>query len=153
MAKKTLKEIAAEIAAEKAIAAVINGHAKVNGCRTTTSTGMNGNGHAKASKKTLDAKVAKAIDDTHKQIVAVNKRQGAEMRAAIGDVQTDPKAKQPKLLIPKEPKSPCLCGCGGVPAGKKTHYLPGHDARHAAAVMAIVRSKGITVADLNAFTA
>lgn len=24
----------------------------------------------------------------------------------------------------------CLCGCGGTPRGKKSRYLPGHDARH-----------------------
>ena len=31
--------------------------------------------------------------------------------------------------VPGRP--PCLCGCGGYPKGKKSRYLPGHDARRA----------------------
>lgn len=26
-------------------------------------------------------------------------------------------------------RAPCLCGCGGMPAGKKSRFLPGHDMR------------------------
>lgn len=32
------------------------------------------------------------------------------------------------------PRAACLCGCGGIPKGKKARYLPGHDARHHAAL-------------------
>jgi hypothetical protein len=32
-----------------------------------------------------------------------------------------------------EERPPCACGCGGSPAGKKSRYLPGHDARHLSA--------------------
>lgn len=27
-------------------------------------------------------------------------------------------------------RNPCECGCGGTPAGRKSRYLPGHDAKH-----------------------
>jgi hypothetical protein len=33
----------------------------------------------------------------------------------------------------KTPRTSCECGCGGTPKGFKSRYLPGHDARHAAA--------------------
>lgn len=26
--------------------------------------------------------------------------------------------------------TPCECGCGGIPAGRKSRFLPGHDAKH-----------------------
>jgi len=31
-------------------------------------------------------------------------------------------------------REPCLCGCGQFPAGKKSVYCPGHDAKHKAAI-------------------
>ena len=27
----------------------------------------------------------------------------------------------------------CVCGCGGLPKGAKSHFIPGHDARYHAA--------------------
>lgn len=27
------------------------------------------------------------------------------------------------------PREPCLCGCGGIPSGKKSRFMQGHDAR------------------------
>jgi hypothetical protein len=46
-----------------------------------------------------------------------------------------------KLVTPTMAKAPaahapCLCGCNLIPAGKKARYLPGHDARHHAALKA-----------------
>jgi hypothetical protein len=32
-----------------------------------------------------------------------------------------------------EERPPCLCGCGGTPKGKKSRFIPGHDARYHAA--------------------
>lgn len=40
------------------------------------------------------------------------------------------KAKKTAPAAAKTPRSaPCICGCGGVPAGKKTLFCQGHDAR------------------------
>ena len=33
-------------------------------------------------------------------------------------------------------RATCLCGCGETPKGKEARYLPGHDARHHAALKA-----------------
>jgi hypothetical protein len=30
-------------------------------------------------------------------------------------------------------REPCLCGCGDTPRGKKSHFIPGDDARFHAA--------------------
>lgn len=27
-------------------------------------------------------------------------------------------------------RTPCECGCGGTPKGRKSRFLPGHDAKH-----------------------
>lgn len=35
--------------------------------------------------------------------------------------------------MPETVRPACLCGCGGTPKGKKSRFIPGHDARwHAA---------------------
>lgn len=31
-------------------------------------------------------------------------------------------------------RPPCLCGCGGFPAGRRSRYRPGHDAKHLSAL-------------------
>ncbi len=35
---------------------------------------------------------------------------------------------------PAATRPPCLCGCGGFPAGKKSRFIPGHDARYHSAL-------------------
>jgi hypothetical protein len=40
---------------------------------------------------------------------------------------------QPKAEEAQD-RPPCLCGCGGFPKGKNARYVPGHDARHHAAI-------------------
>ena len=37
------------------------------------------------------------------------------------------------MTEPKVDRAPCLCGCGGTPKGKKSRFIPGHDARYHAA--------------------
>lgn len=32
-----------------------------------------------------------------------------------------------------EERAPCMCGCGDFPRGKKSRFIPGHDARYHAA--------------------
>lgn len=34
----------------------------------------------------------------------------------------------------KAERAACLCGCGGLPAKPTSRYLPGHDAKHHAAL-------------------
>lgn len=41
-----------------------------------------------------------------------------------------------KKTTERAPRATCLCGCGDEPIGKKARYLPGHDARHHAAMKA-----------------
>ena len=36
--------------------------------------------------------------------------------------------------VPVATRPACLCGCGGFPKGKNARYVPGHDARHHAAI-------------------
>lgn len=31
--------------------------------------------------------------------------------------------------LPADRREPCLCGCGGTPAGRRSRFLPGHDHR------------------------
>jgi hypothetical protein len=42
------------------------------------------------------------------------------------------RTKQPEPT-PEPTRPPCLCGCGGFPAGRKSRFIPGHDARYHAA--------------------
>ncbi len=35
--------------------------------------------------------------------------------------------KKKKKQIPKEIRRECLCGCGKIPKGKDSSFLPGHD--------------------------
>ncbi len=34
---------------------------------------------------------------------------------------------------PEPTRAPCLCGCGESPRGKRSRFVPGHDARYHAA--------------------
>ena len=36
-----------------------------------------------------------------------------------------------KVKPPERPKTPCECGCGEYPKGKKSRFMPGHDLRKA----------------------
>lgn len=38
-----------------------------------------------------------------------------------------------------ETREPCLCGCGGIPKGKKARFMPGHDAQFKAALYRTIR--------------
>jgi hypothetical protein len=40
----------------------------------------------------------------------------------------------PSLVEATAGRAGCLCGCGGFPKGKRSRYVPGHDARHASAL-------------------
>jgi hypothetical protein len=35
---------------------------------------------------------------------------------------------------PEPRRDPCLCGCGGFPMGRKSRFIPGHDARYHSAL-------------------
>lgn len=44
-------------------------------------------------------------------------------------------APKPKARAAEQPqRDPCLCGCGGFPMGRKSRFIPGHDARYHAAL-------------------
>ena len=42
--------------------------------------------------------------------------------------------KSPGTTEEKPERAACLCGCGGLPAKPTYRYLPGHDAKHHAAL-------------------
>jgi hypothetical protein len=47
------------------------------------------------------------------------------------DVAKQAKANETQGTQGTEPGRPaCLCGCGGTPKGKKSRFVPGHDARY-----------------------
>lgn len=71
----------------------------------------------------------------------------SDAQAVLGAEAIEPKAKPArrkgqrrtpaeKIAEGKAQRPPCLCGCGGSPKGKNARYLPGHDARHHAALKA-----------------
>lgn len=75
----------------------------------------------------------------------------AEMQA-IAQVERDAaKAANPKkvarakLLEPRT--TPCLCGCGNIPAGRKSNWMPGHDAIWLSAQKKrlVAQLKGVTI--------
>lgn len=55
-----------------------------------------------------------------------------EVKAKKGKAPKAPKP--PKEPKPEVPRQPCACGCGGFPKSAKAKYLPGHDAKHHAAM-------------------
>jgi len=60
-------------------------------------------------------------------------------KPAVKTVTVKPPTKAPKqtkeeALAIAAGRPPCLCGCGGYPKGKNARYVPGHDARHHAAL-------------------
>lgn len=42
-------------------------------------------------------------------------------------------AKKPAAVKAAGPRAACLCGCGGFPKGRRSRFVPGHDARWYAA--------------------
>lgn len=62
-----------------------------------------------------------------------------EAAAAEEAIETRQEARRSEIALEaiiadtKNDKRECLCGCGGSPKGKRSRYLPGHDAKHAAA--------------------
>lgn len=57
------------------------------------------------------------------------KAKAAEERAAAKAAREAPRTE------------PCECGCGGIPAGRKSRFLPGHDAKKASAEKAAAAAK------------
>ena len=82
---------------------------------------------AKAEKDAADA-AAKAEREAAKAAKAAEKAKAAEERAAARA------AAKAEREAPRT--TPCECGCGGIPAGRKSRFLPGHDAKHYSAIRA-----------------
>lgn len=58
----------------------------------------------------------------NKERVRLTMKDGREVTTTVDELS--------ELL---EGRPPCLCGCGGTPKGKKSRFIPGHDARYHAA--------------------
>ena len=89
--------------------------------------------------------MGKAVKPSHKAKPPVKKV--APKKAVVHQMPTPKKAapapptpavaKRAKdLAAVKKDRPPCLCGCGGFPSSPKGKYLPGHDAKHHAALKA-----------------
>jgi hypothetical protein len=39
-------------------------------------------------------------------------------------------ATKTKQTTPEPTREPCVCGCGDKPKGRKSRFIPGHDARY-----------------------
>lgn len=78
---------------------------------------------AKAAKAEKAAEVAarKAEREAKAAAVAAEKAEKAAAREAAAEARKAPRTE------------PCECGCGGIPAGRKSRFLPGHDAKKASA--------------------
>lgn len=89
----------------------------------------------RAKRTTNESLTAKVQRDEKK---FMPKPRAAKRKAAAGTPR--PKSASSKKVppmkkavarkaTPKGDRPPCLCGCGGVPSGRKSRFLPGHDAR------------------------
>lgn len=58
----------------------------------------------------------------------------AVKKATVKPAAKAPKQTKEEAMAIVAGRPPCLCGCGGYPKGRKARYLPGHDARHHAAL-------------------
>jgi hypothetical protein len=55
-------------------------------------------------------------------------------KAAKASAKPGPKRTAAKPNATLEQRAACLCGCGGFPSKPTSRFLPGHDARHYAAL-------------------
>ena len=73
-------------------------------------------------RKAAEVAARKAEREAAKAAKAADAAKAAEEKAA---------AKAAAKAEREAPRTtPCECGCGGIPAGRKSRFLPGHDARH-----------------------
>lgn len=73
-------------------------------------------------RKAAEVAARKAEREAKAAEKAAEKAKAAEERAAARA------AAKAEREAPRT--TPCECGCGGIPAGRKSRFLPGHDAKH-----------------------
>jgi hypothetical protein len=91
---------------------------------------------ANRKRTTAPAKPEAKPEQTAADKAVERKAQAAERAAA-----SKAKAEATKAAkVADRASRPCECGCGGVPTGFKSRFIPGHDARVAARLMAAIKN-------------
>ena len=92
------------------------------------------------ANETAEAEAKQTAKDRKAAEVAARKAEREAKRAEKAAAEA--KAKEERAAAREAAKAernaprttPCECGCGGIPAGRKSRFLPGHDAKHYSAI-------------------